>query len=73
MKENEILDEIHRIRAEHARECGYDVRKIFLQVREGTKKLEAEGWKVVSFGSQEPAETSYLIREESPKKNKNKE
>ena len=26
MKENEILEEIHRIRAEHAAECGYDVK-----------------------------------------------
>lgn len=71
MKENEILDEIHRFRAEHARECGYDIHKIFRQIREGTEKLKAEGWKVVSFGSRETRETSYALREEPRKKNKN--
>jgi hypothetical protein len=66
IKENEILDEIHRYREEHARECGYDIHKIFQIAREETEKLKAEGWKVVSFA--EPAETSYALREEPPKK-----
>ncbi|MEO5804465.1 MAG: hypothetical protein ABIR24_13145 [Verrucomicrobiota bacterium] len=68
MKENEILEEIHRFRAEHARECGYDIHKIFRQIREGTEKLKAEGWKVVSPALQEPVEASYSLREEPPKK-----
>jgi hypothetical protein len=33
MKENEILAEIHRVRAEHARECNYDVDVIFAEMR----------------------------------------
>jgi len=69
MKENEILDEIHRFRAEHARECGYDLHKIFQQIRDGTEKLKAEGWQVVSFA--EPAESSYVLHEAPRKKNKN--
>ena len=67
MKENEILAEIHRIRAEHARECNYDVDVIFAEMREDLKRLEAEGWKVVSPGPREK-ETSCALREEPPKK-----
>ena len=33
MKYNEILEEIYRAREEHARECGYDIHKIFEQLR----------------------------------------
>lgn len=68
MKENEILSEIHRVREEFARECNYDVDEIFRRMHERTKKLEAEGWKVVSLGPREPAETSYALREVPPKK-----
>ena len=32
MKENEILEEIHRIRAEHAAESGYDVNVMFARM-----------------------------------------
>ena len=68
MIENEILDEIHRLRSEHARECGYDVHKIFQQIREGTEKLKAEGWKVVSPAPRQAVEDSYALREELRKK-----
>lgn len=54
METNKILNEIHRYRAEHARECNYDIHKIFQQIREGTKKLKAEGWKFVSFADEKP-------------------
>ena len=47
MKENEILAEIHRVRAEHARECNYDVDVIFAEMREELKRLQAEGWLLV--------------------------
>jgi len=67
-KENEILDELHRHRAQHARDCDYDIHKIFKEIRQGTEKLRAEGWKVVSFGSGEPAEDSCVLREAAPKK-----
>ena len=66
MKENEILAEIHRVRAEHARECNYDVDVIFAEMREDLKRLQAEGWQVVSPAPREK-EISYALREEPPK------
>jgi hypothetical protein len=48
MKYNEILEDIYRLREEHARECGYDIHKMFEQLREDTERLKAEGWQVVS-------------------------
>lgn len=68
MKENEILDEIHRHRAEHARECDYDIHKIFQEIRVGTAKLKSEGWKIGSPEPREVAESAYALREESVKK-----
>jgi hypothetical protein len=66
MKENEILEQIHRVRAEHARECNYDVDVIFAEMREDLKRLKAEGWQVVSPAPRETA-TAYALREEPPK------
>lgn len=66
MKENEILEQIHRIRAEHARECNYDVDVIFAEMREDLKRLQAEGWRVVTLAPREK-ETAYSLREEPPK------
>ena len=68
MKENEILADIHRVREEFARECGYDVNEIFRRMRERTEHLKSEGVKVVSPGPRKPAETSYSLREEPPEK-----
>ena len=68
MKENEILSEIHRVRAEYARECNYDVDEIFRRMRERTEKLKTEGWKVVSPEPRTAEETSSALREEPPKK-----
>ena len=67
MKENEILSEIHRARAEHARECNYDVDVIFAEMREELKRLQAEGWQVVSPAPREK-ETACSLREEPPQK-----
>jgi hypothetical protein len=67
MKENEILEEIHRIRAEHAAECGYDVNVLFAQMDAGLKCLQAEGWKVVSPAPREK-ETACALREDPPPK-----
>jgi hypothetical protein len=66
MKENEILEEIHRIRAEHAAECGYDVNVLFARMDAHLKELEAQGWRVVSPEPREK-ETAYSLREEPPK------
>ena len=45
--ETEILDEIRKMRDEHAKECGYDVHRVFEQLRTETEQLKAEGWLVV--------------------------
>jgi hypothetical protein len=45
--ENEILDEIRKVRDEHAKECGYDVHRAFEQMRAESELLKAEGWRVV--------------------------
>ena len=41
MNENEILSEIHRVREEHARECGYDVDVMFARMKEHLERLKA--------------------------------
>lgn len=68
MKANEILEDIYRVRDEHAHECGYDVDVIFARMKEDLKRLESEGWKVVAPGPRETAETSFTLREKPPKK-----
>lgn len=49
--ETEILDEIRKVRDEHAKECGYDVHRAFEQLRTETERLKAEGWLVVDRSS----------------------
>ena len=51
--ETEILDEIRKVRDEHAKECGYDVRRAFEQMRVETEQLKKEGWRVVDRSSGE--------------------
>lgn len=70
MKANEILEDIYRVREEHARECGNNVDVIFARMKEDIKRLEAAGWKFVSPVPREAAEVSYALREEPRKKNK---
>lgn len=48
MNTNEITDEIHRHRAEHARGCNYDIDVIFAGMRKDLERLKAEGWEVVT-------------------------
>jgi hypothetical protein len=55
MIENEIIDEIHRYRAEHARRCNYDIDGIFAEMRKDLERLKAEGWKVVTPEPRRPA------------------
>lgn len=45
--ETRILDEIRKVRDEHAKECGYDVHRPFEQMRAETERLKEEGWQVV--------------------------
>jgi hypothetical protein len=68
MIENEILAEIHRGRAEHARACNYDVKVIFAEMREDLERLRAEGWKIVSFPPKRIEEPTAVLQEEPPKR-----
>ena len=63
-----ILQEIRRVREEHARECHYDVHVMFEQMREEAPQLEAEGWKFVSFAGEAMRDDSWVVREERPKR-----
>jgi hypothetical protein len=47
MMETEILDEIRKVRDEHAKECAYDVHRAFDHMRAETERLKTEGWRVV--------------------------
>ncbi len=64
MKQNEILTEIRRGREEHARECNYDVRVMFEQMRAETERLRAEGWNVIPPAS--ATQQNIVLREEPP-------
>lgn len=57
---NEILDEIRKVRDEHAEECGYDVHRAFDQLRAETERLKDEGWQVVDRSA-----CSSVVREDS--------
>ena len=65
MKENSVLEEIRTIRDQHARECAYDIHKLFLALRKETEKLKTQGWLVVP--AQRRGAQSYVLRED-PKK-----
>jgi hypothetical protein len=67
MPENETIAEIHRARADRARECNYDVDIMFAKMGEELKRLEAEGWKVASHPARRTAEETCVMREELPK------
>ena len=71
MIENEIIAEIHRARAEHARECNYDVDVIFAKMGEELERLKAEGWKVVSLPPRRIEEETCVLLEEPPPIDKN--
>ena len=66
MIENEIIAEIHRVRAEHARECNYDVDVIFAKMGEELDRLKAEGWKIVSRPARRIADSTCVLREDPP-------
>lgn len=65
--ENEILTDLRRIRDEHAEECGYDIHRVFAELRAETERLKAEGWTVVPSPAQRH-EDSCVVREDPPKK-----
>ena len=71
MNENEILSEIHRVREDIARECGYDVRRLYNYVREREREAAKRGVEFVSPAPREK-ETAYALREEPPRQKKGK-
>ena len=70
MKENEILSEIHRVREEIARECGYDVKEIFRRMRAQTEQLKAQGWRVVAPEPRERSDAAYVLHDKPVGKQK---
>lgn len=66
MKHNEILDEIHRVREEIAREAGDAPGQLLAWVRAEEAKARARGVKFAPLP--EPAELSAIVREDPPKK-----
>jgi hypothetical protein len=65
MKENEILEGIHCVRAEMARACDFDVDKIVALAREQLGDLTAQGWKMASFPPR-PAQKPGAVHEDPP-------
>jgi len=47
MNKNSILEEIRATRDAHAKECGYNLRRLFQMVREETDLLKKQGWTVI--------------------------
>lgn len=38
MRKDAIIDELHEIRRDHARQCGHDLQKIFADLKEQERK-----------------------------------
>jgi hypothetical protein len=68
MPEEDVLDEVRRVREELARECNYDIDVIFERHRKMRAQLEAEGWKFVDLSAQHAHEApaAYGKPPESP-------
>lgn len=65
MTDNDLLQEIHRVREKLARECDYDVHKIGERMRQREREEMARGVRYVSFA--QPRGTgadSCVVREE---------
>ena len=64
MKHNEILDEIHRVREEIAREAGEAPGQLLAWVRAEEEKARARGVKFAPLPG--PAESLSVVHEEPP-------
>ena len=69
MKPNDTLTEIRQTRDDLARETGYDLKRLFDNVRASEREAAARGVKFVSPAPREK-ETDYSLREAPPKKGK---
>ena len=66
-EDNEILREIRAARAEHARECGYDVHVMAEAARQREARLAEQGWKLVTLTDDAAQKETCVVREEPPK------
>lgn len=66
MKANEIMEDIYQVREAHAKECDYDVDRLFASMIRELKTLQAEGWKVTSPKLSQAENISYVLRETPP-------
>jgi len=66
MTDNDLLEEIHRVREKLARECDYDVHKIGERMRQREREEMARGVRYVSFAQPRTAEAC-VVREEPGK------
>ena len=65
MTDNELLQEIHRVREKLARECDYDPHKIGERMRQREREEKARGVRYVSFAARRDTEAeSCVVREE---------
>ena len=65
MTDNDLLQEIHRVREKLARECDYDVHKIGERMRQREREEKARGVRYVSFAPPRGTEAeSWVVREE---------
>lgn len=48
MNRSPIIDEIRNYREQHARSCGFDLKRIAEDIRRGEQKLREEGWTIVA-------------------------
>ena len=68
MTDNDLLQEIHRVREKLALECDYDVHKIGERMREREREEMARGVRYVSFVQRRGAETESCVVREDPGK-----
>ncbi|MEP6672923.1 MAG: hypothetical protein ABJF10_27415 [Chthoniobacter sp.] len=62
MNDNDLLEEIHRVREKVARECNYDVHKIGARMRQREREEMARGVRYV------PSPQTVVVREEPPER-----
>ncbi len=55
VKTESVLDEIRRIRDEHAKEFNYDLDAIFADIKHHERELKKQGWKFATPDQQRRA------------------
>jgi hypothetical protein len=68
MTDNDLIQEIHRVREKVARKCDYDLHKIGERMRQRQREETARGVRYVSFAQQRgTGKESCVVREQPPK------